>query len=222
MQEAEMEGMELEVGWVWACINKLMELKSEQGERKMPAFFWRYKKVTEGEWPKMSFDSDGRQLVFMLLVKTEEFFKKCSERMWNLSGVKVEAASKEAAGVLASDSGVFKHTHSHTTASKKLNNPVKVMFTLLSQATGDMCMSLCLCVSACVLISKPYQYSQCQWLAFNQDFFAAVFIWLKYNYVYILMQGHIIDEWSVFIVVKKRWRGGIWEKLMNCSTENKM
>lgn len=29
--------------------------------------------------------------------------------MWNLSGVKVEAASKEAAGMLASDSGVFKH-----------------------------------------------------------------------------------------------------------------
>lgn len=30
--------------------------------------------------------------------------------MWNSSGVKVEAASKEAAGVLASDSGVFKHS----------------------------------------------------------------------------------------------------------------
>ncbi len=29
--------------------------------------------------------------------------------MWNLSGVGAEAASKEAAGVLASDSGVFKH-----------------------------------------------------------------------------------------------------------------
>lgn len=29
--------------------------------------------------------------------------------MWNLSGVKVEAASKEAEGVLASDSGAFKH-----------------------------------------------------------------------------------------------------------------
>lgn len=28
MQEAEMEGMELEVGWVWVCVNKLVELWS--------------------------------------------------------------------------------------------------------------------------------------------------------------------------------------------------
>lgn len=46
-----------------------------------------------------------------------------------MSGVKVETTSKEATGVLASDSVVFKH--SHTTASKKLRNPVKGMFTFL-------------------------------------------------------------------------------------------
>lgn len=65
--------------------------------------------------------------------------------MWNLSKVEVEAASKEAEGVLALDSGVFKH--SHTTASKKLNYPVKVVFTLLQNTLSgyDICISLCEC-----------------------------------------------------------------------------
>lgn len=69
MQEAEMEGMKLEVGWVWVCINKLMEVWLEQSKRKVL-----HTSGDEGDGEGvivMGFDSDWRQLVFMLLVKTE-------------------------------------------------------------------------------------------------------------------------------------------------------
>lgn len=51
--------------------------------------------------------------------------------MESLSGVKVETVSKEAAECLPQIVGCLNTTHSHINASKKLHNPVKVVFTLL-------------------------------------------------------------------------------------------
>lgn len=46
-----------------------------------------------------------------------------------MSGVKVETSSKGDSSLQIV--GCLNTTHSHTTASKKVHNPVKVMFTLL-------------------------------------------------------------------------------------------
>lgn len=57
----------------------------------------------------MGFDSDGQQVVFMRLVKKEFFSKNVQRECETCLGLKLKQLQKEAEGVLASDSGAFKH-----------------------------------------------------------------------------------------------------------------
>lgn len=143
-------------GWRWrlnGCecilIKELMEVWLEHSKRKILH--------TCGDTGQ---DSDGWQLVFVLLVKTE-FFRK--ERMGSLSGVKVEAASKETAECSSQIVGCLNTTHSHTTASKKLHNPAKAMFTLLQNTLsgygGYVYEFVCMC--ECRYFSEPRHLLHC-------------------------------------------------------------
>lgn len=73
--------------------------------------------------------------------------------MWNLSEVEVEAASKEAEGVFASDSGVFKHKvlpHNCLQETELPSESDVYFISKYSQAMGHMCISVFLCVSVCM------------------------------------------------------------------------
>lgn len=78
----------------------------------------------------IGFESDGQQLVFMLLVSVQ---RECATCL----GLKLRRLQRRQRECSTQIVGCLNTTHSHTTASKKLNNPVRVMFTLFQNTLSD-------------------------------------------------------------------------------------
>lgn len=145
MQEAEMERVDLKVGRMCTWISSWNSSQSS-AIGKHPHDFG----DTGTWWRGNDSDSDGWQLVFVLLVKTE-FLKNVQRECETCLGLKLKQLQRRQRECSTQIVGCLNTTHSHTTASKKLNNPVKVMFTLLQNSlTGyrgcvHELMSMCKC-----------------------------------------------------------------------------
>lgn len=96
----------------------------------------------------IGFKSDGRQLVFTFLVKKKKKKKLrgCKTRL----GLKLKQLQRRQLERSSQTVWCLNTSHSHTTASKKLNKPVKGVFTFFQNTLScfwDMCIKVCLCVT---------------------------------------------------------------------------
>lgn len=136
------------------------------------AYFWRYWKV-ERQWRGNDHNwlwKWWRATCVLCLWLKLKFLCVCLFR----ENMKVEAASKEAAGVLDSDSGVFKHNTLPHNCFQEAEQPGESDVYFIPKYTCRLwriCVwasfSVWVCATHCY---KPYHCSQCHWLVFNQDF----------------------------------------------------
>lgn len=95
----------------------------------------------------MGFYSDGRQLVFTFMIKMENL-KNVQRECETCLGLRLKQLQRRQRECSPQIVWCLNTTHSHTTASKKLNNPVKGMFTFFQNTLSgcwDMCIRLYLC-----------------------------------------------------------------------------